>query len=63
LMCFILLSLIMRTAFQARSFDILKKDLYKKEIETIDEMIERNFTLFTSDSTLSSYNLSEMFSG
>lgn len=46
LMSFILFSLIIRTAYQGRSFEILQKEIVKKGLQTVEEMFEKNFTVF-----------------
>lgn len=45
LMMFILFCLIIRTAYQGKMFEILQKDLRKPEIQTIDELFEKNITV------------------
>lgn len=45
LMMFILFCLIIRTAYQGKMFEILQKDLRKPEIQTIDELIQKNITI------------------
>lgn len=48
-MTFILFCLIIRTAYQGKMFEFLQKNITKSEIQTIDELVERNFTLFVRD--------------
>lgn len=42
---FILFCLVIRTAYQGKQFELLQKDIRPADVESIDEMIERNFTL------------------
>jgi hypothetical protein len=44
LMIFILFSLIIRTAYQGKLFEFLQKEMRKPEVQSIEEMIEKNFT-------------------
>lgn len=47
---FILSCLVVRTAYQGKQFEFLQKDMRPADVETIEEMIERNFTFhFISD--------------
>ncbi|KAG4072377.1 hypothetical protein HA402_004309 [Bradysia odoriphaga] len=43
---FLIFTLIMRSLYQGRVFDILKRDLRTVELKTVDEYIERNFTFY-----------------
>ena len=43
---FVLFCLIMRTAYQGKYFEFLTSDMSKKPIATMQELIERNFTVF-----------------
>lgn len=43
---YILFCLIIRTAYQGKQFEFLQKDMRPANVETIDEMIARNFTFF-----------------
>lgn len=45
-MLFILYSLIIRTCWQGKMFEMLKKDLNKPGPRSIEELIERNFTFY-----------------
>lgn len=49
LMTYILFSLIVRTAYQSKMFEFLQQELRKPEIKTIDELIQRNFTIHVDD--------------
>lgn len=46
LMNLILFSLVMRTAYQGKYFEFLTKDIHKKPIRNVGEMIERNYSLY-----------------
>lgn len=46
LIVFILFCLIMRTAYQAKSFEILTSDVRKKGVQTIAELIASNLTVY-----------------
>lgn len=41
---FILFCLVLRTAYQGKQFEFLQKDMRPADIETIEDMIENNFT-------------------
>lgn len=43
---FAIYSLIIRTTWQGKMFEFLKKNVSKPEIQTIDEMIEKNFMFY-----------------
>lgn len=45
-MLFILFCLILRTAWQGKMFEFIQKNVTKVEIQSIDEMIEKNFTFY-----------------
>lgn len=45
-MCFILFSLVVRTAYQGRMFEFLQKEIRKPTIKTIDELIQHDYKLF-----------------
>lgn len=63
LMVFMLFCLIMRTAYQAKMFEFLQKEMRKPEVRSIDEMIENNFTFFCHENLLSSFLRSELPQG
>lgn len=44
-MMFILYSLIIRTAWQGKMFEFLQKDMRKPEIQSLEELIRKNYTL------------------
>jgi len=46
LMIFILFSLIIRTCHQSKLFEYLQADIIKSEIQSIDELIERNVIIY-----------------
>lgn len=46
LMMFILLSLVVRTAYQGKMFEFLQQEMRKPMVSSIVEMIEQNFTFF-----------------
>lgn len=41
---FILFSHIMRTGYQCKQFNFMQMEMREKDVQTIDEMIEKNFT-------------------
>jgi hypothetical protein len=45
---FVIFCLILRTAWQGKLFEFMQKDLRQQEIQSIEEIIEKNFTLYTS---------------
>lgn len=44
-MVFILYCLIMRTAYQGMMFKLLTSDVRKQEMQTIEEMVDKNLTI------------------
>lgn len=54
-MMFILFSLVMRTAYQGKQFEFMKKEMRRPDVQTIDEMIEQNFTLIYHRANLQFY--------
>lgn len=48
-MVFILYCLIIRTAYQGKMFEFLQKNITKPEIQSIDELIGKKYTLFVRD--------------
>lgn len=46
LMSFILFSIVIRTAYQAKMFQFLQQDMVKPTFDTVDELIDNNFTFF-----------------
>ena len=46
LILFVVWSLVIRTCYQSKFFELLQIDLRKPRFETIDELIENNFTLY-----------------
>lgn len=49
LIIFLLSALVLRTAYQASYFNILKSNKHHKEIETVDEIAKRNYTVYLID--------------
>lgn len=52
LMNFLLFTLVIRTAYQGSLFRFLQAKIYHKEVQSIDEMIERNFKFYVVPSIL-----------
>lgn len=52
---FILFCLVIRTAYQGMQFEFLQKDMRPNDVETIEEMIENNFTLLLISGTENLY--------
>jgi hypothetical protein len=46
LMMYIWFALIIRTGYQGVQFDMMLKEMRPKDIETIDELIANNYTIF-----------------
>lgn len=44
-MLFIMFSLIIRTAWQGKMFEFMQKNMTKPQIQSIDELAEKNFTI------------------
>lgn len=42
---YILFCLVVRTAYQGKQFEFLQKDMRPSDVETIEEMIQRNFSI------------------
>lgn len=57
LMTFILFSLIIRTAWQSKMFEFLQKDMKKPEVQSIDEIISKNFTFYLRKGFTAFYNM------
>lgn len=54
-MLFVMFSLIIRTAWQGKMFEYLQKNITKSEVQTIEEMIQRNFTFYMLDQFENNY--------
>lgn len=39
----------MRTAYQGKQFEFLQKEMRKPNVQTIQEMIDQNFTLYIDE--------------
>lgn len=46
LMMFVILCLVIRSAYQGALFKFLQSDDHRKDVETIDDMVEQNFEIF-----------------
>ena len=57
---FIIYSLIIRTAWQGKMFQFLQKNITKREIQSIHEMIEKNFTFYMNEGFTMWYNDSDL---
>lgn len=49
IMMFMLYSMIIRTAWQGKIFEFMQKEVRKPEVQSIDKMIEKNFTIYVYD--------------
>lgn len=58
-MQFIIFSMIIRTAWQGKMFEFLQQEIRKPEVQTIDEMIEKNFTFYMTEASATIYNESD----
>lgn len=57
---FILFSLIIRTAYQGKTFEFLQKEMRKETVKTVEEMIKENFTFYVEHAFKKLYNDSEI---
>lgn len=48
-MCYVLFCLVIRTAFFGRRFENIQMDVRRPDVETIEEMVVRNFTIGLCD--------------
>jgi hypothetical protein len=48
-MMFILYCLIIRTAYQGKMFEFMTKNITKPQVESIEEMLERNYTFYLAE--------------
>ncbi|CRK91817.1 CLUMA_CG005442, isoform A [Clunio marinus] len=48
LIMFILYSLIIRTAYQGKSFEFLQKDMKRKGVQTVKDLFDKNYTIYTN---------------
>jgi hypothetical protein len=60
LMLFILFCLVIRTGYQGVQFDIMLKEMRPKDVQTIDELIERNFTIYGNRNAFSATEAMEI---
>lgn len=60
LMMFIMYSLIIRTAYQGKSFEILQKDVRRAEVQTIAEMFGKNFSVYAYASVFSQWKRNDL---
>jgi hypothetical protein len=51
LMAFIIFSLIIRNAWQGKMFEYLSKNITKPQLQSIDEIVDKNYTLFPSSAS------------
>lgn len=56
LMNFIIFSLIFRTAYQAKNFEFLQQDMHKKGVQTLNEMKEKNLSLYCGTNYFNHFN-------
>lgn len=57
LMCFLLYSLVIRTVYQGSYYQLLRSNQHRAEPQSIDEMVERDFTFYIFD------YIADMYSG
>ena len=57
---FILYCLIIRTAWQGKTFEFMQKDIQKPDVETFQEMIEEGYTFVMEDNFKEKYPESEI---
>lgn len=49
LMLYILFCFVIRIAYQGKQFEFLQKEMRPADVETINQMISRNFSFYTFD--------------
>lgn len=54
-MLFIIYSLIIRTAYQGKMFEFMQQNISKPEVETIEDLIEQNFTFYMRPQAVSEF--------
>ena len=52
LMMYILFCLVIRTAYQGVQFDLMLKEVMRKDFQTIDELLEKNITIYGIDHSM-----------
>lgn len=60
LMAFILFSLVIRTAYQGKMFEFLQKEIRKPTVDSLEEMLDDNFTFWVRPDYRFYYNDSEL---
>jgi hypothetical protein len=57
LMVYVLFCLILRSAYLGKQFEFMFKDIRPKDVETIEELIEKNFTIYADLEEISENSL------
>lgn len=60
-MVFIMYCLIIRTAYQGKMFEFMQKNMTQAGVQSVDELIDRNFTLHFGAEFAKLYNNSDIF--
>lgn len=63
LMMFIIFCLVIRTLYTGSLYRFLQSDIHHSEVESIDEMIEKDFKFYVSTSSLDLYEGDPKFDG
>lgn len=59
LMSFIMFCMIIRTAYQGKMFEFIQMDIRHPEVQTINELIDKNFTFYMEPQFNAYYNESD----
>lgn len=60
LMAFILFSLVIRTAYQGKMFEFLQKEMRKPTVDSLEEMLDNNFTFWVKSDFKLYFNETEL---
>lgn len=60
LMAFILFSLVIRTAYQGKMFEFLQKEIRKPTVDSLEEMLDNNFTFWVKNGYSMYYSDTEL---
>lgn len=59
-MMFIIYTLIIRTAYQSLMFEMMQKEMTKSEVQSIEDFINKNYSLHIHDGVFQDYELMEL---
>jgi hypothetical protein len=54
---FIMFCMLLRTAYQGMQFEFMLKDMRPKNVETLKELMEENFTIWSSREDINNYEV------